>query len=433
MSDLSTGTRGWLARFAKARRGGAMIFFGLSLPVLAGGLALGVEMGVAYVEKRQVQTQTDAAALAAGLELAKDNETTFQQIAVKEAFRNGLDASLSPTIVVNRPPKTGAYVGKTSAVEVIITVKQPPMFSAIFRSESLPITTRAVAEVRKKADACILATDPAAANAALVTGTGNVTLQDCALASNAETSTAIKLEGTSKIKADTLWTTGKIDKSSGSTAETKLEPTSDAWAIDNPFAGLTIPALGPCTATALSVSKDDTLSPGVYCNGLTLQGQAYVKLKPGTYYINKGDLQIKGQVKVRCECFNPTDGITFVLTDTANPANTGTVYIAGGTDVDLKAPTSNTYPFPGLLIYQDPRVTDPGPARIEGGSAVILAGGLYFGQEIQFAGNNTTASIKCLIIVGKTVTFTGETNLTNADCEAAGIKSITIEGVFLVE
>jgi hypothetical protein len=410
-----------------------MIIFGLSLPVLVGGLALGVEMGVAYVEKRQVQTQTDAAALAAALEVVKGNEQMLQQIAANEAYRNGLDASLSPTIVVNRPPVSGAYAGKTNAIEVIVTVKQAPMFSATFRTESLPITARAVAEIRTKANACVLATSPSAPNAALITGSGNVTLQDCALASNAETTTAIKLEGSSRIKADTLWTSGKIDQSSGVTVDVKSPPTSDAWKIDDPYAGMTIPALAPCSANALSVSKDTTLSPGVYCNGLTFQGQGPVTLKPGTYYINKGDLQMKGQVKVRCECFNPTDGVTFVLTDTDDPANTGTVYIAGTTDIDLKAPTSNTYRFPGLLIYQDPRITNPGPAKIEGGSTVQLAGGLYFSQELQFAGNNTTNSTKCLVIVSKSVTFTGDTNLTNSDCQAAGIKTATIEGVFLVE
>lgn len=405
----------------------------LSLPVFVGGLALGVEMGVAYFEKRQIQTQTDSAALAAALELAKGNESMLQKTAANEAYRNGLDASLMPTIVVNRPPQSGPYAGKTSAVEIIITVKQPPMFSATFRTESLPITARAVAEVRVKTNACVLATSTSAPSAALLTGSAAVTLQDCALASNSETQTAIKLEGSSTIKADTLWTTGKIDQSSNVTIDVKSSPTSDAWKVDDPYAGMTMPALGPCSANALSVSKDTTLSPGVYCNGLTFEGQGPVTLKPGTYYINQGDLQIKGQVKVRCDCFNPTDGVTFVLTDTANPANTGTVYIAGGADVNLRAPTSNTYPFPGLLIYQDPRVTNPGPAKIEGGSYILLAGGLYFSQEVQFAGSNTTNSIKCLIIIGKAVTFTGETNLTNSDCQAAGIKTASIEGVFLVE
>jgi Flp pilus assembly protein TadG len=426
--------RGWLSRLVRARRGGTMIFFGLSLPVLVGGLALGVETGVAFIEKRQLQTQTDAATLAAALELAKGNESALATIASKEAYRNGLDAKLSPSITVNRPPTKGPYTGNTKSVEVIITIKQPPMFSAIFRTEGTQITARAVALVRIKANACVLATSPTAPNAALVTGSAAVTLQDCALASNADTTTAIKMEGSGSLTAETLWTTGKLDKSSNSTLTVKNDPTTDAWKIDDPYAGLTIPPLGPCNANALSVgSQNTTLSPGVYCNGLTFQSQGTVTLKPGTYYVNAGDLQIKGQVTVKCECYSPTDGVTFVLTNTADPANTGTVYVAGGTHVNLKAPTSNTYPFPGLLFYQDPRVTNPGPAKFEGGSDIQLAGGLYFNQEVQFAGNNTTNSIKCLVIVGKSVTFTGETNLTNSDCQAAGIKAATIEGVFLVE
>jgi Flp pilus assembly protein TadG len=426
--------RGCLARLVRARRGGTMILFSLSLPVLAGGLALGVETGVSFIQKRQLQTETDAAAVAAAYELAKGNTTTLDQIASNEAYRNGLDASMSPVITLNRPPTSGVDAGKTNAVEVVITIKQPPMFSAVFTSNPTTIKARAVAEVRIKANACVLATQPNGNNAALVTGTANVTLQDCALASNSETTTAITMQGGAQLTADTLWTSGKLNQSSNSTLTVQSPPNTDAWKINDPYAGMTIPPLGACDANALAVgSQDTTLTPGVYCNGLTFQSQGTITLEPGTYYINAGDLQIKGQVTVKCDCNSPTDGVTFVLTNTADPTNTGTVYIAGGTNVNLKAPTSNTYPFPGLLIYQDPRNTNPGPAKIEGGSNILLAGGLYFNQEVQFAGNNTTASIKCLVIVGKFVTFTGTANLVNSDCQSAGIKTATIEGVFLVE
>jgi hypothetical protein len=71
--------------------------------------------------------------------------TTAKNVAVNDAKRNGFVADSSTTLTVNSPPLSGAYAGKSGAVEVVITKKLPLFFSAYFlSSQSKTMSARSV-------------------------------------------------------------------------------------------------------------------------------------------------------------------------------------------------------------------------------------------------------------------------------------------------
>jgi len=178
-----------------------------------------------------------------------------------------------------------------------------------------------------------------------------------------------------------------------------------------------------------------TITPGVYCNGMDFGSQAIVKMNPGVYYINKGDFTVNAQVKVTCNCTNPTDGVTIVMTSTGATTDIGHVTINGGALIDLRAPSGDSAPYKGVLMYQDRRAPlDGGNNKLNGGSALNLTGALYFpSQNADWEGNNTSHASSCTQIVARTVTFTGNTVIRDAGCLAYGVVPIAISDIRVVE
>jgi uncharacterized membrane protein len=142
------------------RRGVVGILFALAMPVLIGFTALGTEVGLWYLGRRNLQTAADVAAISAAFEIlnGSGDETSSAE---QEAVRHGFD-SAGGTIQVNSPPSAGTSAGDEDAVEVLLTQPSTPLFARLFLTGSIDITVRAVARMNATSTACVLALDPAA-------------------------------------------------------------------------------------------------------------------------------------------------------------------------------------------------------------------------------------------------------------------------------
>ena len=128
-------------------RGGTTVMMALSVPVVVGALGVGVDTGAWYMEKRRIQQIADSAALGGARVLAGgQNVATAKTVANRDAGRNGYASGNGASIVVNSPPTSGAYAGKSGAVEVVVTRKLPSLFSSYMLGTSArTISGRAVA------------------------------------------------------------------------------------------------------------------------------------------------------------------------------------------------------------------------------------------------------------------------------------------------
>lgn len=435
LAGIGSTCRTLLGAFSRDRSGASFVLVGISLPVLLGVGALAVDVGSWYASRRQYQTATDAAAIAAAWERIKGNGYLLK-VAQANAARNGVIVGGPVAMTLNNPPLSGPNAGKSQAVEVIITVAEKTMLSSLVYSGGMTNRVRSVASVITKGSACILALDRYAMSAVKIWGETNVSAVGCVIAANSTNSYAVNIGGDAVLTAESLWSAGGVQMLANVTLATP--PTTNAWALDDPYASLTVQGMpSTCLVTNPSpYTKSVTLNPGRYClnsgGALTFKADATVTLTPGTYYIDGGDMIVNGGARFRCACgYAAGQGVTFVFTSSTSPSAIGTVHINGGAEFDLRAPTTGYYA--GILFYQDQRAPS-GTAEFNGGATMVLNGAIYFkNQQVMFSGSNTASATSCLQIIGNTVEISGETKLINNGCAAAGIKPVEIKGVAMVE
>ena len=410
----------------RADDGSVALMFALLLPVLFGIVGLGVEAGLWFKERRELQSIADSAAVSAAIELAYGAGQAEQKTAAQiEADSNGFDAA-TDTILHVGPPTSGAYAGNAAYVEVRVERKLETVLSQVFYSLNPLTVSRAVAGTTSDLEACVMALSGTASNSIYLNGAGtNVTMTGCGVVANSNHSTnAINIQNGS-FEADCLWTAGGISGEANITTAC-ASSVSDAKPVDDPFAALDVPAYGACDFdppgnTAYTPANGATLTEGVYCGGLEFSAGTTVDLADGIYIIDEGHFTVNGGANVT------GDNVTIILT-ASDGSGYGTIKINGGANVDLGAAlgedTTGTIQgdYTGVLFYQD-RAAGPSSslaATLSGGSTMELMGAVYLPEnDISFSGGNNTTGDGCLMLVSQTVSFNGDANIENK-CDMFG-------------
>jgi len=404
---------------------------------MLGMVGLGVEAGEWYIDKRALQTQADAAALAGAWERAYGRTAQITPSATNEAVRNGFLNGAGSTIAVNNPPTSGTFIGDQKAVQVLLTQDYHPMFTALFHSSNVKIAARATANLFASGQACVLGLNGVLADT--VGNTGNVNLQapHCTIAANSNANCALDITGSSTVNVQSFWTYGTYCNGGSANVTYTDAPREHMWPLTDPYAGTPYTAPNGCdnNNTHINSSSSVNLSPGTYCGGIQVDSNPIVDLQPGTYYMKGGGFTVNGGT-VRCSSCTPGGaGVTIVFTTPSN-GNTnqiGTLSIAGGAAVTLNAPNSGTYK--GLLFYQDPRAPtqNNNDATINGGSGTVLNGAIYFpSNTVNWSGNTSLAS-QCTLIIANVVQFTGNAGLNVDDCVNQGVSIAFTQKISLVE
>jgi hypothetical protein len=176
--------------------------------------------------------------------------------------------------------------------------------------------------------------------------------------------------------------------------------------VPDPFSNLPTPSpVGPCINT--SNYNGASLSPGQYCNGITLKGTD--TLAPGVYYVSGGDFSVGANASVT------GNGVTVYLSGSSR------VNLNGNSTINLNAPTTGDYS--GILFFGD-RSSSGGTDNIfNGDSSSRLTGNLYFPkQAVQYNGNFSGKN-GCTYVVADTVTWSGNATF-SVDCTAQGMNKI---------
>ena len=407
--------------FKRDERGGIALMFALMLPILFGIVGLGMEAGMWFKERRQLQTIADSAAVSAAIENAYgSSQIEIEAAAIQEADQNGFDAS-TDVITYIGAPTSGAYIGDADYIEVIVSRQLSTVISQVFTNLSPSTTSRAVASTIGDQQACVLALSASAQNSMYVNASGStVTMAGCSVASNSSDSIKSVNVQNGTLIAECVWAAGGI---SGEANITTNCPASypDAKPLSDPYANTTIPLYSnttpPCLTgngnTPYTPANAEVLQPGVYCNGITVSSGNTVTMAPGEYIIDEGDFTVTGGGAVSGA------GLTVFLTSSSGNQY-GTVNISGGGTVDMGAATSGDYI--GMLFYQDRAggASSSNDIIITGGAEIILSGAVYApNNDIQFSGNTTTDGSGCLMLVAQEVKFGGGADIDNS-CDMYG-------------
>jgi len=416
-----------IRKFRQCTSGATLVYFALLTPIVAGFAGLGFDATMWYMEKRQLQSVVDSSAISAAYSLSKgETDAEILLAAIQDAGLNDFTVGGYNTISVVSPPVIGAFAGLSNYV--MVTTRRPAnqIFTNILGVTDGTIETRATAAILTSGDHCILALDPSIDRALEFSGTSNVDI-NCGVASNSNSSEAIYLNGTASLSANpSAQAYGDIFQGTNATLDTPnpIQPFSQR--SPDPYGpegrALEVPLFPTtCLETNRFVRGSEgavTLYPGRYCDGLRFGAGADVTFEPGVYIIDEGLFDVSSGAVIN------GIGVTIILTATL-PEDIATIRVNGGATVNLTAPTTD--PYMGVVLYQDQRANyDDGINRINGGADMNLQGAVYFpSQEVTYSGGSSTSS-GCLQLIGKKVTFSGNSVLHNdyLDCDLLGIEKV---------
>jgi Flp pilus assembly protein TadG len=407
----------------------AMVF-----TALIGMVGLGVDVGAWMMQKRQLQTAVDAAALAGAYELSNGlSNADAEAAALLAAQNNGYDSSAAGAdldVVFNAD---GDGLGNPS---VQTTIQQPAnrWFSRVLYDQNIMVGTTATAQVEANDGVfCMLSLDPNVDKAITTSGSVSIDAQGCGLAVNSDSDTSLYLNGNVVVNVGDVHLAGNFDVVGGAAEFNYTNMRLHSSQTKDPYGDLTVSGQpSTCSAAAqhhpTHINSDTTLTPGVYCGGITMSGNEVVTLQPGTYYIDGGDFSASGGGSIT------GNGVTIILTNSGGSSygSYGAFSVSGGKDVMLTAPTSGYYS--GVAIYQDRNISSCGGNTLTGTSGVQVDGVIYTPScGIDFGGNNavTSAANICSKIISKTITFHGNPTI-GSNCDGHGTRQIGAAAVKLV-
>jgi hypothetical protein len=160
--------------------------------------------------------------------------------------------------------------------------------------------------------------------------------------------------------------------------------------------------------TSTSTPDQASVVPGTYSN---IKVSCTTTFATGVYIIDGGGLEIDGQYQVT------GSGVMFVL------KNGAYLKINGGSKVNLTAiqasdliargiSSAEANKLAGMLIFEDRDSSGTSKNNINGNASTILNGTIYLpSSNIDFSGTAGVTS-QCLMIAAKTITLTGNANMT---------------------
>jgi hypothetical protein len=381
--------------------GQTLIMVAILLPVMMGVSGLALDVGTLYHHRRRMQTAADAGALAGAYDVYRGRPGSAVATATRESgtngFTNGTDGS---TVTVHYPPVAGNHVGDTRFVEVIVDQAAPTWFMSLFGWNSVDVKARAVAGAGSNGANCVYVLDPSMDGA--FQGNSSAVLDaSCGIIVNSTDSDAMRTSSSAQVIATNVSITGGYAIASSSSITPT--PVVGVPPEPDPLAYLQPPPSDGCDVTNFHVTTGThTLSPGVYCRGMTIVNNGHVILQPGMYVLKGGGLDMQSNAILE------GTGVTFFITEAPGFAY-GTISLQSSTQIRVTAPTSG--PYAGILFYQDPNAGTPNKSHhFESSTNALLEGALYFPTQQVKIHSSSNLDARYTIVVARALSMESSAN-----------------------
>jgi Flp pilus assembly protein TadG len=388
---------------------------GLILTVAAGALA--VDLSRAYAYRSKLHTTADAAALAAAARLP-DTEAA-RQAALAYAAKNMPRDEYGEVLVAGDiefgewDPETGelAQNDPPSAVRVTTRLSDAnsnpltTVLAGVIGTNELDLEVRATAG--RRAPPCIVALESLLTGLRL-SGDAALEAQRCSVYVDSYGLLALRVSGGS-LTASVICVTGGIQL--GAFGSVSPEPTTSCPPLPDPLAAMEPPTSAGCDHNdAGFVDASVTLSPGVYCGGLTIDGDSDVTFSSGVYVIKDGAFSVRQNSSI------DGSGVTFYLTGAD-----ALIDFEAGVEIALTAPTSG--PLIGILFFQDRDYG--GTHNWDAENAVDLRGTIYLpAGKLQSEGDKAMTPVgSCTVLIANSFKFESGSgvsiDISGSGCRAA--------------
>lgn len=284
-----------LARFRNDTRGNSAITFALLAPVMLVAVGSAVDYSVGSSQKSNLQNAADAGALAGAKELTLGGVNGAYATDVAKLVARSNAGGAAEHLVV-----AAALTPDKSGIEVNVSQKTEGFFASLLSQGPADIHVRSVATSASAAQkVCVVGLDEDENGTIKLDSNAKLTANECAVFSNSKDKGGLKAESNSLLTAQIICTAGGKVGGKGNFSPT---PMTDCPVIKDPLALRPAPPIGGCNALN-HVVKDVVriLTPGTYCGGLKIDGNAKVKVLPGIYVIKDGPLIVDSNAQLEGE------------------------------------------------------------------------------------------------------------------------------------
>ncbi len=403
---------------------------GQVLVIFAGGLvlmiaiaAIVIDLGFAFMIRRQEQNAADPAAIAAARYIHSGASLAAEPLKMRPAAcfyarQNGFfsaaadDFSCTPAndvngtvLTVNWPPAagSGSYQGETGYVQVILTRQHQSFFAGLFGLPRITVATSAIAAFNTPGQSnpnSLIALDNtnscSGSNGGKVHGHGVVNIHPVNGATNGgyvqinnTCSTgapdalcdsigngALTIAGGATLTSPQTNVSGTCKR--GSTGGLTGPLTEGAVQIGDPLSDLQPPRLtdypngfcgiggGNVTTSAsnpvgCSFSSDVVLNPGTFYGGWTIKNKVTITLNPGMYIMAGGGISISGTGEITSVVggSGPAPVMIFNTDSPTCPSGPCQQPISFSTQSTIDLRPINTGPYRGILIWNDGNGSNP--------------------------------------------------------------------------
>lgn len=393
---------------ARQTRGQVLALLALVLAGLLGFMALAIDGGIIFADRRGAQNAADMAALSGALARIRGSNVTSE--ALGWTARNGYtNNNQTIRVLVNNPPLSGPYAGNAEYVQVIIHSTVRTYFAQIFVRGPIVNTVEAVA--RSKAPVAggevggmggvIHLTAPSACLALESSGGGSITVNGHGgifvnSDGNGLKCYAARINGGGTINGgpDGIHMVGRRDPASNFAPPIVDYP--NVAPRTDPLASLD-PPVQACSGPALvhdASGPNDIINPGRY--SVIRQSGGKLTLTPGVYCFDPPSA--KDAIKLTGSSQLIGDGVLIYI-------RLGGIDITGSAITNILAPTAAncsglTCSYKGMLFFSD-RSNNSKDALLKfaGGAGSIFVGTIYApNSSIEVSGGSILSSFRSKII-----------------------------------
>lgn len=333
---------GQTRHFAECASGQFALAAAVILPILAGITGGAMDLYIHQFQVASLQNSADSAALAAVREASLKGWNIRTAKAVADNFLTSTLAGIG----MNRATYTSNVAVDAGKRRVTVIVEQDDygyFFLGYFKG-SPQIKVSATAQASGSTNVCVIGLEKTDPGTVSLQQGSLLTASNCAVYSNSTAKNGLESSQNSILTANLACSAGGYV---GAIKNYFHQPVTDCPAINDPLANRPAPDFSTsCKFKALQIKDaNDSLSPGVYCNGLTVKAGASVSLSPGIYVFKDGPLEVSSEATLVGK------GVGLYFT------GAGAVFNATSDSiVSLTAPTNG--PMAGLIMFQDRNNTE---------------------------------------------------------------------------
>lgn len=363
-----------------------LVAFGMAAFVAAGALA--IDVGNLYVNQTRLQQVADAAVLSAVGLLPNATAARTEALRLAEAnmpnARFGAVLRAADVVPGRWDGATRVFTAGGSPADALrITTRRETatgnpvaaLFASALGTDSFDVRATATA-VMGAPPVCLLALDPSAAGSVFLNSDSEIVAPSCTVVVNSTASDAIRTNSRSRVKSARTCVKGRH-------AGSGYDPTPEngCTAMADPLASLPRPtSTGTCNHRDLNIDGvTRTLDPGLYCDKVTLNNNARVTLRPGTYVFRDGEITLNSGARLT------GDGVTLYMTGSGTRLK-----VNSGSHIDLSAPTTGAYA--GVLVYEDRTVETGREHLVNSDSTSVYEGTLYLPRGRLVVNSNSSIS-----------------------------------------